>query len=106
MELSSGKPGSTQRIVETFFADVPVKLGALRAGLAGGDGDAVSRTAHTLKGGCPYVGAVRLYELCEEVEAAMAAGDFEGAAEMVDQIDREVPALRSSIDRELKRLGS
>lgn len=95
-----------QRIIEAFFADVPAKLDAFRAGLADADGEAVSRTAHTLKGGCPYVGAVRLYELCEAVETAIAAGDFDRAAAGVDQIDREVPALRRAIDRELVHLGS
>lgn len=94
-----------QRIVDSFFADAPVKIRALRAGLAGRDGKAVSMAAHTLKGGCGYVGASRLYELCEEVEAAIAVGDFDAAAGSTDRIDREMPVLRRSIDQELARPG-
>lgn len=61
--------------------------------------------AHTLKGGCGYVGATRLYELCEEVEAAIAAGDFDAAAKSADGMDREVPVLRRLIGQELARPG-
>lgn len=94
-----------QRIIDAFFADAPVKIRALRAGLEGRDGEAVSMAAHTLKGGCGYVGALRLYELCEEVEAAIAVGDFGAAAKSTDRIDREVPVLRQSVDQELVRPG-
>lgn len=94
-----------QRIIDAFFADAPVKIRALRAGLAGREGEAASMAAHTLKGGCGYVGATRLYELCEEVEAAIAAGDFDAAAEGADRMDREVPVLRRLIGQELARPG-
>ncbi|MEX2588476.1 MAG: Hpt domain-containing protein [Actinomycetota bacterium] len=105
LELSSGKSGLMQRIIDTFFADVPVKLDALRRGLAQNDMDAVGMAAHTLKGGCPYVGAIRLYELCEAVEAAAAAGDPEGAAQGSDRIESEVPVLRRSIDDQFNPPG-
>ena len=51
------------------------KLGmAIRRGVVGGTFKAVGDAAHTLKSGARSVGALRLAELCEELEAAADGG--------------------------------
>jgi HPt (histidine-containing phosphotransfer) domain-containing protein len=63
------------------------------------DLSAASRAAHTLKGGCGYVGAVRLAELCAAVELAAEFGDAKAAAAGVAAIEAELATLTEALRR-------
>jgi PAS domain S-box-containing protein len=55
-------------VIELFLEDTPLRLETMREGLAGGEAGAVAKAAHALKGGCHYVGATRMAELCNKLE--------------------------------------
>src|SRR3954454_13402015 len=72
-------------LVETFLADAPPLLAALR----GTDVDEVRRAAHTLKSNGATFGATPFAELCRELEELAKTGDLAGAAELAGRIEAE-----------------
>jgi HPt (histidine-containing phosphotransfer) domain-containing protein len=72
-------------LVDTFLADAPPLLAALR----GSEAAEVRRAAHTLKSNGATFGATRFSELCRELEEQAKAGDLTGASALADRIDEE-----------------
>ena len=67
-------------------------LDDLDRAIAGGDGDTLRRTAHTLKSNAATFGALPLSETCMELEAIAKTGVLTGAPELAVR-------LRSSMQR-------
>jgi len=65
----------------------------LRQALEDGDGEALGREAHTLKGSGLNLGAARLAQLCQRLEDLGKAASFE-----------EVPALVSAVEAEFEQV--
>jgi two-component system sensor histidine kinase/response regulator len=89
-------PEIAEQLVELFIDSTPPLLGELRAGAESGDGEAVRRAAHKLKGSCQNIGASAMAELAQTLEAAAAAqpaqlSDLEGA------FDATSVALRAAL---------
>ena len=61
--------------------------------------------AHTLKGGCWYVGAVRLGELCALLEEDAESENLIDAAASVAGIEAELVALREAMEGALGNIG-
>ena len=94
----------TRRITTAFLTDAPVKINALREALAESDYEAVSMAAHNLKGGCWYVGAARLAELCALLEDDAESGNLSDAAASVSGIETELEALREAMAKALSNI--
>jgi len=90
-----------ERVVRAFLEDAPVRLAELRRGVSSADAAAVSMAAHTLKGGCSYVGATRMWELCERLELTAERGDLSGAATQLAAIETEIEALSAALRMEI-----
>jgi HPt (histidine-containing phosphotransfer) domain-containing protein len=84
-------------LVDDFLADAPTQLESLRQALSAGDEDQARRAAHTLKGLSRTFGAGELASLCQEVEAAAAAGDLDTGLARIDPIDGEWARVRSEL---------
>jgi PAS domain S-box-containing protein len=76
-------------LTETFLAETPSLIAALRRACSEADADELRRGAHTLKSHARTFGAAGLPDVCERLEHLGAARVLEGAAELVDQIERE-----------------
>jgi HPt (histidine-containing phosphotransfer) domain-containing protein len=63
-------------LVHAFCQDTPVRVQALGEALAAGDGTAVARQAHALRGSLSILGAQRAAELGQALETAGHAGDL------------------------------
>jgi CheY-like chemotaxis protein/HPt (histidine-containing phosphotransfer) domain-containing protein/two-component sensor histidine kinase len=61
-------PEIIEQLVELFADSTPPLLSELRAGSERGDGDAVRRAAHKLKGSCQNIGASWLATLATDIE--------------------------------------
>jgi HPt (histidine-containing phosphotransfer) domain-containing protein len=72
-------------LIETFLADAPPLLAALR----GTDADEVRRAAHTLKSNGATFGATTFSELCRELEMLAKTGDLAGAPDLTARIEDE-----------------
>ena len=76
-------------VVSTFLETVGLQIRALREALAAGDLEAVSRAAHTLRGGGGTIGALRLAETVSRLEACCRRGDLEEAQELLASVETE-----------------
>ena len=66
-------PEIVDQLIELFVESTPPLLDELRAGARGGDGEAVRRAAHKLKGSCQNIGAGFMARLAPTSSAATAA---------------------------------
>ncbi|HEX3532412.1 MAG TPA: ATP-binding protein [Thermoanaerobaculia bacterium] len=77
-----------RELVETFRSQP--YLAALRELLASRDRQSLERRAHSLKGSSGALGALRLAELCGELERSARNGDdLDGCAHQIDAIEKE-----------------
>ena len=87
-------------MVKAFVEDVPVQLAALRRALEHGDARSVEETAHRLRGGSGYMGATRMLQMCDELEAAGASEDLDRTRQLVASLEAEFQGVRSALERE------
>jgi len=90
----SGAP--FRRLVEAFLGDTGARLGELRQCLNRKDAAMVRRLAHTLRGSCLNLGAVRMTEVASALERVSAQGDGAAAA-LVDQLEAEFRRAESAL---------
>jgi signal transduction histidine kinase/DNA-binding response OmpR family regulator len=96
-----GEPDKLARIVDLFMDDVPLRLDELRQAVERGEAQKVEETAHMLKGGSGYMGAVQMAEICAGIQGLGASGELSRAPELLDELEAEFkrirPALRAAI---------
>jgi signal transduction histidine kinase/DNA-binding response OmpR family regulator len=96
-----GEPDKLARIVGLFMDDVPLRLDELRQAVERGEAQKVEETAHMLKGGSGYMGAVQMAEICAGIQGLGASGELSRAPELLDELEAEFkrirPALRAAI---------
>lgn len=98
LQSTGGDAEFVVMLLETFAADAPATLDALRRGLASGDGAAVGRAAHTLKSNARTFGASELAELCSDLERRAASGDDMGAdGERLRRIETAYAAVEPAL---------
>ena len=85
-------PEIVDQLVALFAESTPPLLEQLSTPSHGGDGDAVRRLAHKLKGSCQNVGAHRMATLCRQLEEPGAR-----AATLVDELAAIYPATLAEI---------
>ena len=66
-------PEIVDQLVELFVESTPPLLDELRAGAESGDGEAVRRAAHKLKGSCQNIGAGFMARLAHDLERTCTA---------------------------------
>ena len=79
-------------------------LGKIRAGVTAGDAKTLTDAAHALKSSSGSLGAIRVSTLCDRMQLLGRSGTLEGAAELLEAIEREyaaaVAALRLGIPQQ------
>ena len=66
-------PEIVDQLIELFVESTPPLLSELRESAESGDGEAVHRSAHKLKGSCQNIGAGFMAKLAADLEVARAA---------------------------------
>jgi len=84
------------RVTALFLSLVPAQLDSLLAAVTAGDHDGIKRGAHKLRGSALSIGALRMAELCERLEAgpwrSAVASDIARALDLVrHELDRSQP---------------
>jgi HPt (histidine-containing phosphotransfer) domain-containing protein len=82
-----------REVAAIFLAEWPAWQAALRDGLARRDVGLFGRTAHTVKGSLGAFAAVAAHDAAEQAEAAACAGRWDGAADALDRLEREMQVL-------------
>ena len=84
-------------IAELFFESSPRLLSEIRAAIARGDGPALERTAHTLKGSISNFGAQAAYEAAVKLEKLGHENNLSQAEEAVMILEEEIERLKSAL---------
>jgi HPt (histidine-containing phosphotransfer) domain-containing protein len=92
-QATGDDPAFLAELIDTYLADAPSLLAAMRHALATGDTTALYRAAHTLKSSSAALGAESLASLCRRLEH----GD--GSPEtLLTQAEDEYRLVRRSLE--------
>jgi two-component system, sensor histidine kinase and response regulator len=93
-----GEPDKLARIVGLFIDDVPLRLEELRQAVERGEAEKVEETAHMLKGGSGYMGAVQMAKICAGIQGLGASGELSHTPELLDELEAEFNRIRPSLE--------
>lgn len=100
LETTGGDPSFLAEPIDSYVADTDTLLASMRHALATGNAEELRRAAHSLKSNSATFGALRLTALCAHLEEQAAAGELDGAAGRVAEVENEFatvkPALRAA----------
>jgi HPt (histidine-containing phosphotransfer) domain-containing protein len=99
LESIGGDAEFMVELIDTYLADAPEQVEALRGALAAADVADLVRPAHTLKSASASLGALGLAERCRQLETSAKAGLFDGAADVVDGIAAELERVVNALQR-------
>ncbi len=85
-------PTVLDNLIRTYLDNSAKLINALAAAFVTGDAARVFQSAHTLKSSSANIGAVRLSNMCREVEAAGRAGRLDGLEANIEGIKLEFNA--------------
>jgi HPt (histidine-containing phosphotransfer) domain-containing protein len=87
-------------LLDIFLADSEERLKVLRTA---DSGDLLVETAHSFKGSSSNMGALRLTELCHQLELQARSLPWAAVQELVREIDREFAGIRPLYEAERQR---
>ncbi|MDY7560737.1 Hpt domain-containing protein [Pseudomonas sp. 10B1] len=92
-------------LIDTFLDDSEQRLVQLQRALLARISclEALGMAAHSFKGSCGNMGALRLAELCGQLEERTLRGEIDDAPEWVSKIAREFATVRRLFSEERKR---
>jgi HPt (histidine-containing phosphotransfer) domain-containing protein len=85
-------------LLDTFLAEAPNLLAAMRQALARQDAAGLCLAAHSLKSNSRDFGAAILFGLCLELEMRGKSGTLDGAAEELAQAEVEYDRVRAELE--------
>lgn len=97
----NGAPNLVSRLVGLYLKGTPPLIEQMRKACAEGDAAALRMAAHTLKSSSANVGAMKLHDLCKDLEDRARDQQIEGASERIGQVEQEFSAARTVLEREL-----
>ncbi|MFQ5615801.1 MAG: response regulator, partial [Anaerolineales bacterium] len=100
---ASGVPGLLKELVETYLMDTEQKLETMREAVAGQDARSLHQVAHSLKGSSLTLGAIRVQEICAELEEMGGTGKIANAQELFNQIEVESERVTKALKEESRK---
>ena len=82
-----GKPDLLEKVIGQYFEDAALQVELMRNGYSAGDTAAVKSASHRLKSSSANLGALRLAELCQELERLCKEGGLYAGAPLISAID-------------------
>jgi signal transduction histidine kinase/DNA-binding NarL/FixJ family response regulator len=104
--LASTTPGFVVEIIDLFLRDTPGRLEVLKSAAQAGDGEALDRAAHGLRGSAGMIGAMGMVALCSRVEALVEEGRIPDASSLARELDAAYAAAREALEAERRRYQS
>jgi HPt (histidine-containing phosphotransfer) domain-containing protein len=102
--MTGGEMDFVDDLVDTYLEDGATQVAALQAAVAAGGGpDDLVRPAHSLKSSSLNVGAVRLGDVCRDLEEAARSGPVPDAADRVAVIAAGLDDARRALLAERDR---
>jgi HPt (histidine-containing phosphotransfer) domain-containing protein len=98
--LRTAKPEFWKRLVGIYMNAAPDNLKILDSALAAADCPTARMMAHTLKSSSANMGAMRLSDLCRQMEAAAAEEKLETSTALLTEIHREFDNVADALSRD------
>lgn len=76
-------------LIDTFIQDSTDRIILLREAAGGTDPDSIRRAAHSIKGSCSNIGALRLTVLCSNLEKKALSADLNFLSDDLLEIEQE-----------------
>jgi PAS domain S-box-containing protein len=92
--------------IAAFLADAPARIHAIRAAHAAGDAAGLASAAHALKGAAANIGAARLQELSQSIEALAHEGRSPDAAKAIGGLEKSLSVARTALAKGKASPGS
>ena len=99
-ELRELHGDALRELLELYLDDVAAQMPRLIDALGRGETEAVSLSAHRLKGASLAVGALRVSEIAAELEVRAKAQDTDGAARLLQTLERAVGDTNAALRAE------
>lgn len=93
----NGASGLLERVLLAFHGSAQRLLQQMRDARHTGDAGSVRHVAHTLKSSAASIGALRLSQLCAEVELVLRQGGLESLGDRLDALDREARQVLAAL---------
>jgi len=84
-------------IIDTYLNELPGQIDAIRQAIDDGDGDALRRNGHRLKGASRSVAAAALGDLCYQLELMGKENDIEVAKALLETFRQAVAAVQQAL---------
>ncbi len=97
-----GEPDILEELVEMFLKDASSQLETLKEATEKGDAQIIEHIAHTLKGSCANMGAVRMEALCSELEDIGRSGNLVAAPARISRLEEEFGRVRVAFEKDPK----
>jgi HPt (histidine-containing phosphotransfer) domain-containing protein len=95
-----GGPSLVKRVVDAYLTDSEPLISQLKEALSVNDGEALQRSAHSLKSSSANVGALRLSEISRELEMNCRNNSLEDVARLVAAIESEFMKAKETLQKE------
>lgn len=86
-------PDILHRVISIYLSNSPKLLGALHAALETDDLGAMRMAAHSLNSSSAMLGALRLSELCREIEVMCLCNSLTHCTALVSDVEREFASV-------------
>ncbi|HEX7436405.1 MAG TPA: Hpt domain-containing protein [Caldimonas sp.] len=86
-----------ERVFEAFEASVVRLLPQLHAAHKAADHAGMRHVTHTLKSSSASIGAIKLSQLCAEIEGMIRLDNLEGLAARIDRMDHETAVVLQAL---------
>lgn len=92
-----GLENETGELVKLFLESAAEGVSRLRQALARRDADATAHLAHALKGSVANLGAMKMADLCSELEELALASELDRAIDLIEHVDDEFHHVRTAL---------
>jgi hypothetical protein len=92
-------PTLIRQLAELFRENAPARMAQLREAVAGRDALTLERVAHTLRGNCGLLGAMKMADACARLEEAGGRSAFDDARRVLEEAEREFPRVLEAVEK-------
>jgi two-component system sensor histidine kinase/response regulator len=98
LQMLGGDPVFLAEMIDSYLADTPGQLAAMREALEAGNSEVLQRSAHSLRSTSINFGAERLVELCQQLEDLARSGALDDAPARLAHAETEFGRVRRALD--------
>ncbi|MFN8007898.1 MAG: Hpt domain-containing protein [Terriglobia bacterium] len=97
--------GLLNELIELFLTTSPERIGEMKSALAEQSASKMHRPAHSLKGSCAQMGAVRMQQICSSLEALAKAETLNGVPELLEELQSEMERVTQDLQHIQQETG-